>query len=141
MDIKLSELPNIAAKILSKLVPGDILALSGPLASGKTTLTAQILKTMGYTGRVTSPTFVLEKHYPVKYYGFRAVTHLDFYRLKPTELTTFGWQEYLGDENSLTIIEWPEIGQEHLPKETKLITIEIIDDQTRHLTFSDNFGF
>ena len=140
MKVAQSGLPSVAEKILDRLSPGDVLALSGPLASGKTTLTQQILKAMGYDGRVTSPTFVLEKHYPVDYKGIKEVVHLDFYRLKPGEITTFGWKEYLGDQSALTIIEWPEIGLEHLPKNIKTIKLEIINDETRNLLFSNNLG-
>ena len=141
MIVRSDELPGIAKKILDQLSPGDILALSGPLASGKTTLTQHILRQMGYAGRVTSPTFVLEKHYPVDYKGIKEVVHLDFYRLKPEELATFGWQDYLGDQTTLTIIEWPEIGLELLPPSVKTVKLEIIDDQKRNFTFSNNLGF
>jgi len=137
----MEDLPKLSENIVSQLFPGDVLALSGPLASGKTTLTQHILRQMGYEGRVTSPTFVLEKHYPVDYNGIREVVHLDFYRLKPEELATFGWQDYLGDQSTVTIIEWPEIGHQYLPKNIKTIKLEIIDDQTRQFTFSANFGF
>lgn len=139
MLVKLPDLSLSAGDILNKLSPGDVLALSGPLASGKTTLTQQILKTMGYASKVTSPTFVLEKHYPVDYRGFKEVVHLDFYRLMPEELATFGWKDYLGGKESLTIIEWPERGLEHLPKKTKTITLEVVDDQTRRIEFRDGF--
>lgn len=141
MHVQLAELSSTALKILNHLSPGDILALSGPLASGKTTLTQHILRLMGYERRVTSPTFVLEKHYPVNYKEIKEVVHLDFYRLKPEELATFGWQDYLGDQTTLTIIEWPEIGLELLPPSVKTVKLEIIDDQTRDFTFSQNFGF
>lgn len=140
MLIQLSNIPQLARDVLGHLIPGDVLAMSGPLASGKTTLTQHILRQMGYEGRVTSPTFVLEKHYSVNYNGFEEVVHLDFYRLKPSELTTFGWREYLGDKHSLTIIEWPEIGLEYLPPNSKSIKLEIIDEQTRNFTFSKNLG-
>lgn len=141
MLIKLPDLPQIADIILQNLEPGDVLALSGPLASGKTTLTQYILKQIGYVGRVTSPTFVLEKHYPVNCNGIEEVVHLDFYRLKPAELASFGWHEYLGDKTALTIVEWPEIALEHLPKQVKTVTLEIIDDQTRRFTGSKNLSF
>jgi tRNA threonylcarbamoyladenosine biosynthesis protein TsaE len=139
--VTLEDLPEVAQKILGAVQHGDVLALSGSLASGKTTLTQHILRRMGYAGRVTSPTFVLEKHYPVNYKGIDEVVHLDFYRLRPSELTSFGWQEYLGDQSALTIIEWPEIGLEHLPKNIKTIKLEVVDDQTRNFTFSKNLNF
>ncbi|MEK7535230.1 MAG: tRNA (adenosine(37)-N6)-threonylcarbamoyltransferase complex ATPase subunit type 1 TsaE [Patescibacteria group bacterium] len=141
MIVTFPQLPSIAEDILKHLQSGDVLALSGPLASGKTTLTQHILKEMGYDGRVTSPTFVLEKHYPVDHNGIKEVVHLDFYRLKPEELTSFGWKDYLGAAKTLTIIEWPEIGLEHFPPNIKSIKLEIIDDQTRKFTPSKNLGF
>lgn len=141
MRVTIEDLPEVARRILDAVRPGDVLALSGPLASGKTTLTQHILIAMGYEGRVTSPTFVLEKHYPVDYHGIKEVVHLDFYRLKPSELATFGWQDYLDDQSALTIIEWPEIGLEHLPKNIKTIKLEIIDDKTRNFLFSKNIGY
>ncbi|MDP3992704.1 MAG: tRNA (adenosine(37)-N6)-threonylcarbamoyltransferase complex ATPase subunit type 1 TsaE [bacterium] len=140
MEVKLADLTLIAHKVLNELVPGDVLALSGPLASGKTTLTQHILQQMGYEGRVTSPTFVLEHHYPVDHNGIREVVHLDFYRLTSEGVTTFGWKDYLDDKSALTIVEWPEIGLEHLPKNIKTIKLEVIDDQTRDFLFSKNIG-
>ncbi len=100
-----------------------------------------MLRLLGYVGRVTSPTFVLEKHYPVGHKKINEVIHLDFYRLKPEELFTFGWKDYLGDKTTLTIIEWPEIGLEFLPIGVKTVKLEIIDEQTRKFTFSENFSF
>jgi tRNA threonylcarbamoyladenosine biosynthesis protein TsaE len=148
MDIVEADLPKVAQKIVTKLQSGDILLLSGPLAVGKTTLTRAITQELGYTGPVTSPTFVLEKHYKLETRDkkletrkFKEIVHLDFYRLTPDQLKSFDWQDYLTDPSRITIIEWPEIALAHIPPEAKQIKLEIIDDKKRRLTFSDNFGY
>lgn len=139
-EITLDQLPAFAQQLASQLKAGDVLALSGPLAAGKTTLTAELLRTMGYTGRVTSPTFVLERRYPVDWHGIKQVIHLDFYRLTAELLDSFDWQDWLGKSDTLTIIEWPDIAADRLPREAKLVTIEPINEQTRRFTLAKNFS-
>jgi len=134
---KEADLPKVAARIVRGLKAGDVLALSGPLASGKTTLTKEIARQLGYTGRVVSPTFVLERQYPLKEGEFKVINHLDFYRLTRKDLASFDWQEALGESRCLTIIEWPEIAAELLPPAVKKISLEIVDAQTRKISTTD----
>lgn len=129
------ELSEVAKKICQHLSPGDALALSGSLAAGKTTLTGAIARELGYTGRVSSPTFVLERIYPIEKGPIRQIAHLDFYRLSKNDLASFDWQEALQDKNRLTIIEWPEVAKELLPLQIKRGAIEIIDEKTRKIRF------
>jgi tRNA threonylcarbamoyl adenosine modification protein YjeE len=140
VEVRETDLPKLAKKIVKDLKGGDIIAMSGPLAAGKTTLTKAIVLAMGYTGRVASPTFVLERQYTINCKGIKKVVHLDFYRLSEKELSSFDWQDALADKDRLTIIEWPEIAQAKLPKDVKTITIDILNDKKRRLTFSDNFA-
>lgn len=140
MEVTLKDLPSLAGKILRSLKPGDVLTLAGPLAAGKTTLTQAIMEKMGYQGRVTSPTFVLEKHYPVDFKGIKEVTHLDFYRLTSSELDSFGWKDYVGKPETLTLVEWPERTNEHLPKNVKQISLDIVDEKTRRVTLENGFN-
>lgn len=140
LDIEFTEskISSVAAKLLKELKAGDILALKGQLAAGKTTLTRAILEKMGYTGRVSSPTFVLERRYRVDYKKITEVIHLDLYRLNTTEAKKFDWSEYLNQKDKLVIIEWPDRVEELLPKDTKEATIDIHDQQVRHLRFPTN---
>jgi tRNA threonylcarbamoyladenosine biosynthesis protein TsaE len=134
------KIDQTAKGLLKFLKPGDILALSGPLAAGKTTLTQAILRQMDYPGHVSSPTFVIEHRYPVEYKKFNEVIHLDFYRLNHEQIAKFDWAEYRNNHGQLTIIEWPENAAKLLTKNEKTIKIEEIDEQTRRLTLSDNFA-
>lgn len=137
--VHLNKLPGLARSIVKFLHPGDVLALSGELASGKTTLTKALLHALGYSGRVTSPTFLLERRYPLNSKKIREVAHLDFYRLNEAALESFDWPERFEEPDTLTIIEWPERAWHRFPKAVKQINLDIIDDQTRRLTFSSNF--
>ena len=130
------DIDKIAKKVLKTLKPGDVVAFSGPLSAGKTRLIQSIMRSMNYYGKVTSPTFVLEKNYPVDHHGITEVVHLDFYRLNEDALKSFGWQEYLNQKDTLTLIEWSERAQNLLPDNIKKITLDIIDDKLRRITYN-----
>ncbi len=59
------ELPDLAAmagfgaRIAGQLRPGDVVALSGGLGVGKTTLARGIIAALGHEGEVPSPTFTI----------------------------------------------------------------------------------
>lgn len=140
MEFSQEMLPKLAGKITGWLKDGDVVALSGPLASGKTTLVKAIVSELGYEKRVSSPTFVLERRYRISWGKVKEIIHLDFYRLSAEEINSFDWQEHVGQPGTITFVEWPEVIATHLPKNVKTIKLTIIDDHTRRLTFSKNFG-
>ena len=89
------------AKYLEK---GDILALQGELASGKTTFTKGILKGLNYTKPVTSPTFTLVN----EYHADCKVVHIDCYREENiNRWLDIGIYDYCSSEN-IVIIEWAD---------------------------------
>lgn len=89
-----------------------ILHLEGPLGAGKTTLARGLLRGLGHSGRVRSPTFTLLEPYELAHCG---VTHLDLYRLAdPGELDFLGLADLLGPGN-LLLVEWPERGGDRVP--------------------------
>lgn len=94
----------LGARIAAQLRPGDVVALSGPVGAGKTTLARAIIAAAGYRGEVPSPTFTIIETYP----GCTpALVHADFYRLDdPQEAAELGLDEYR--ENAALIAEWPE---------------------------------
>ena len=137
-EFSLKQLPTMAKRLARSLKAGDVVALSGELAAGKTTLTAAILEALGYDGHVASPTFVIERRYPLKKSKIREVIHLDFYRLNSDQIGSLDWLDNAGAPGTLTLIEWPERVQNQLPPKTKTIKLEIIDGQTRRLTLTEN---
>ena len=106
------ELPGLAAmqslgeRIAGRLQPGDVIALSGGLGAGKTTLARAIISALGYAGEVPSPTFTIIEAYDPPALRLRVV-HADFYRLdRPAEADELGLGDYRAD--AALIAEWPE---------------------------------
>jgi len=105
-------LPDLAAmsaygaRIAERLRAGDVVALSGGLGAGKTTLARAILAALGHEGEVPSPTFTIIEAYaspPLRV----PVVHADFYRLDdPGELAEIGLDEYR--EGAVLLAEWPD---------------------------------
>ena len=92
------------ARIAARLRPGDVVALSGGLGAGKTTLARGILAALGHRGEVPSPTFTILETYE----GLSVpLVHADFYRLeRPEEADELGLDDYR--EGAALIAEWPE---------------------------------
>lgn len=102
-----------------RLRPGDVVALVGPLGSGKTYFTKGIASGLGVedTAEVISPSFVLVRQYQ----GSCLLRHMDAYRLHhPSELVELGAEE-LFDEAGVTVIEWAD----RFPPGTVPATLEV----------------
>lgn len=108
----LIELPDIAAmqqlgaRIASQLQAGDVVALSGGLGVGKTTLARAILAALGHAGEVPSPSFTIIETYDPPTVRL-PVVHADFYRLNdPAEAEELGLDDYR--YGAAMIAEWPD---------------------------------
>lgn len=111
-----------------------VVALSGNLGSGKTTLTQMFAEILGVKDYVTSPTFVIEKIYETNSI-FKRLIHIDAYRLESgRELQDLNFEELVENKNNLILIEWPENVKEILPEERVQITCEFVDENTRKFT-------
>lgn len=83
-----------------------IVGLRGELGAGKTTWVRGMLRGLGFSGRVPSPTYTLVEPYEVN--GL-AIIHVDLYRLNSAgELEGLGLRDYLRDPNAWLLVEWPE---------------------------------
>ena len=105
-------LPDLAAmaaygaRIAAVLRAGDVVALSGGLGAGKTTLARAILASLGHDGEVPSPTFTIIETYAAPPLRL-AVVHADFYRIEsPDELTEIGLDDYR--DGAVLLAEWPD---------------------------------
>jgi tRNA threonylcarbamoyl adenosine modification protein YjeE len=130
----LADLPAtqaLAARIAPLLRPGDAVALWGELGSGKTTLARAILRALGVTEDVPSPTFTIVQTYDT---NALTVAHLDLYRLKrASELEQLGFSEML-DEGAV-LVEWPERAPEYLP-DTALHVRLTLSGEARNAKFT-----
>ncbi|MDR3569646.1 MAG: tRNA (adenosine(37)-N6)-threonylcarbamoyltransferase complex ATPase subunit type 1 TsaE [Syntrophobacteraceae bacterium] len=119
----------LGRKIGELLEEGDILALWGELAAGKTLLTRGIARGLGVPPeeRVTSPTFTIINEYS----GRLTLFHLDLYRLSGAdELETLPWQESLFG-NGVAVIEWPGRLGRLLPDKRWDIEFSITGEESR----------
>jgi len=117
--------------LAEKLRPGTVLAFTGDLGAGKTTLTHGIAEGLGITIPVTSPTYTIVNEYNQ---GRMPLIHFDMYRLgSPEELFEIGWEDYLG-QNAIFAVEWSENIQAALPPETVYIQIEKMGETSRKIT-------
>jgi tRNA threonylcarbamoyladenosine biosynthesis protein TsaE len=104
------DLPDLAAmdafgaRIAARLRAGDVVALSGGLGAGKTTLARAIVAALGHKGEVPSPTFTIVETYDAL---DPPLVHADFYRLeRPEEAEEIGLDDYR--EGAALLAEWPE---------------------------------
>ncbi len=117
------------------LQPGDVVALIGELGAGKTCLTRGIARGLGIDEPVTSPTFILVAEYRTAA-GF-PLYHADCYRLTDAshEAQDIGLDELLLDDG-VAVVEWAERIEPLLPPDHLRITLAVLDDTRRQLTFA-----
>lgn len=91
--------------LAKKLSPGALVAFTGDLGAGKTAFCRGFLHALGYTGRVTSPTFAIVNEYDT---DLCRVCHFDMYRILDEDaLYDIGWDDYF-DGDTILLVEWSE---------------------------------
>lgn len=129
-----------------------VIGLYGNLGSGKTAFAQALAKTLGVKDYVTSPTFVIEKiyplvnslstaktHSPAQVYShspqvFTHLIHIDAYRLESSdEMKHLGWENIAADPGNLIVIEWPEKIAGLLPADHDRIKFTFVDATTREI--------
>jgi tRNA threonylcarbamoyl adenosine modification protein YjeE len=110
---------RLGAGIAGGLKTGDAVALWGDLGAGKTTLARAILRALGVTDEVPSPTFTLVQSYDTK----PRIAHFDLYRLKSVrEMEELGLEDALVE--GAVLVEWPERAPEVLPPDALHIRLK-----------------
>ena len=106
------------------------------MGAGKTTFTTAVCKVLGVSeDAVSSPTFAIVNEY--RSASGEPIYHFDFYRInKQAEALDIGLYEYL-DSGALCLMEWPENIESLLPEETLKVSITVLPDGSRRLSWED----
>ena len=121
----LKDMERFARGVAATLRGGEVIALSGPLGAGKTTFVQFLGSALGVKHRITSPTFTLMRLYdipPAKSQTscLTTLVHIDAYRLRSAQaLVAIGALDYIGEPQTVTVIEWAEKVKSALPGKTQ----------------------
>lgn len=119
-----------------RLMPGDIVTLSGGLGAGKTLFCKGVLLGLGFDGEVPSPTFTIMNHYAPPECAM-PVVHADLYRLNDAEeLDELGLAD--GADEGIVLVEWPEQASGAFAAARYRIEITRLDETRRELTIEEN---
>ena len=126
---------ELGEKIGSLLQKGDIIALQGTLAAGKTTITKGIARSLGVKDEITSPTFCLISEYE----GKLPLYHMDVYRLEGgDDFINLGVEDLIYG-NGVSLIEWSEKIMSELPKKTIILRLEAKEGTTERTITLENW--
>ena len=130
---------TFALNEVEKVVKSDLLplfstykifAFKGPLGAGKTTMIKELFRQSGVKDTVTSPTFMYVKKYETDNEKYnKKFYHFDLYRLDTVDdFFGLGFDEYLLEENSISVIEWPGVIKSLLGDKTCWVELDYLDD-------------
>ena len=121
---------TLGLEIADALEPGDVVALTGDLGSGKTALTRYIAEGLGVKETISSPTFTIVKEYRS---GRLPLYHFDVYRLgSGEELLDIGAEEML-EGDGVCVIEWADIAADVLPGDALLVCLDYGDNENERI--------
>jgi tRNA threonylcarbamoyladenosine biosynthesis protein TsaE len=130
MDFRLPDsssteaLGTALARAFPTAAAGAVIYLQGELGSGKTTCVRSLLRTLGVTAPVRSPTYTLVDQYSLS--GLECV-HVDLYRVRSAaEVDELGLRDMTGP-GCLLLIEWPEKGGAAVPPADVKLTLSYLE--------------
>ena len=132
----LQDLDRAAGEFLEEIGDNRIIALYAPMGAGKTTFTTALCKRLGVVeDAVSSPTFAIVNEYRTS--SGETMYHFDFYRItKLQEAVDIGFFDNI-DSGDLCIMEWPENIEDILPEETLRVSIKVLPDESRVISWED----
>ncbi len=138
MDLKIESLDKInetAVEFIRAMGDNTVFAFVGGMGAGKTTFIKAICENLGVEDVINSPTFSIVNEYRSE--SGELIYHFDFYRInKIEEVYDFGYEDYFYS-GSLCFIEWPELIEPILPKDTVTVHITVNDDGSRSVKIQD----
>ena len=114
-------------------IDNAFIELQGALGVGKTTFARHLLRALGVTGPIKSPTYAVMEPYELPAMNIR---HFDFYRFNdPQEWEDAGFRDVFADAG-LKLAEWPDKAAGLLPTPDLVIAIDTTADEGRQAQFS-----
>ena len=127
------DLVAVAEEILHSVPKERLFAFYGEMGAGKTTLIKAFCRVLGSTDVVSSPTFSLVNEYEDG--SGNSLFHFDFYRIKKLEeVYDIGFEEYVYSGH-YCFLEWPERMAELLPENYVYVSIDVLNDKERKITW------
>ncbi len=120
---------SIGEQIGSRLEPGDVISLEGPLGSGKTSFVKGVARALDIREEITSPSFTLISEYR----GKLPLYHMDLYRIDSTEEFELLGAEELIYGRGVTVIEWAEKMREYLPEKRISLLFRLRENGEREI--------
>jgi len=124
----------LGCAVAGHIKKGSLIALDGPLGAGKTAFIRGLARGLGYTGRVTSPTFSLVNEYLADN-GEPTLFHFDLYRISREDLFDIGWYDCL-ESGVPCAVEWAEIAQDELPEDAVYVKITVTGESRREISIT-----
>jgi len=123
------------AKNFASLIKGFknslLINLIGNLGAGKTTFVRGLIQELGFDEFVKSPTFTIVESYES---DNLKVFHFDLYRIEDDkELQAIGVEDYLTEENAITLVEWPEKSKRYFNNPHYIIELNHCDNDEKRL--------
>lgn len=141
MEIRISSLDTIhdaAREFIQHIGEARVFAFYGKMGAGKTTFVKAICEELGSKDVITSPTFAIVNEYTASSVDDKQqapIYHFDFYRIKKLEeVYDMGYEEYFYS-GALCLIEWPELIEDILPDDAVKVTIEVLTDGSRLVSY------
>ncbi len=123
---------SLGERLIFALPPSlHVILLEGDLSAGKTTFTKGIGKALHVKSMINSPTFTILK----VHHGDKTLYHLDLYRLHEVG-NDFDLEEYIEDQEAVTVIEWPHQVEALLPKNYVLVKLTWLSENARKIDIS-----
>jgi len=132
MIFSVDTIAHVVKTILKSNKNIEVITLQGTLGAGKTTFAIELLRQLGVDSEMQSPTYTYLQAY--KNNEGKNFYHFDLYRLQDKNAFLFaGFDEFLYQPNSLTVIEWPEIIDLLIDHDVCHVQLQYVDDVTRKI--------
>lgn len=113
---------NLGQSLAQARPPLAVMYLHGEIGAGKSTLARAMLRELGVTGPIKSPTYTLIERYPL---ARGEAAHLDLYRIAAASELDFLGLDEVAENTVLWLVEWPERGLGALPSADLILDLEV----------------